>query len=88
MANTFKTPGITTGEIELFIWETNPKLRNVNNEIKFLINSSLTIAQGDHILTHFKSQQSQYTITEVIDRKKSPYIGKDYVTAKTTWKQL
>ncbi len=73
-------------ECHLMIWEQDPNKRNVNNEIKFNIPSTIKIEVGDQIRCRTGGAKfSCYEITEIIEIKPSSISNFSYITAKTKW---
>ena len=70
----------------LMVWETQQVKRNINNEVKFLVASSLNVNIGDTIIGNYSGDSvSYYEITEIKSRRPSSTTGKDYLIAETKW---
>lgn len=74
-----------TKQVHLMMWETNPNLRNYNNEIKFYLSDGETPNEGDKIYTKTGDKYSVFTITEITEIRKGSVSGMNYVTAKSSW---
>lgn len=73
--------------VHLMIWETDPTKRNINNEIKFNLKEDIELVVGDKIRCYLDQQkESVYTITEILETRKSSFSGYNYITAKSSWK--
>lgn len=71
---------------DLMIWETDSRLRNTNNEVKFVTPTSQDVKVGDVLIGNYSAESvSCYEITEIVDRRKSALNKKDYLTVRTKW---
>ena len=74
-----------TKDCNLMVWETNPKLRNTNNVIKFYVPKSTEVNINDEIFIKGADKNSIYKITEIIDKRSAYISNMNYITAKTDW---
>lgn len=74
-----------TKNVHLMTWETNPSKRNTNNTITF-VSTLDNIEKGQKIYCSVSDgKYSTYTITNVIDKRKSSHNGMINYKAKTKW---
>jgi hypothetical protein len=72
--------------IDLMIWESNPKKRNTNNEVKMVAPINQEIKVGDVLVGLYSPEKINcYQITEIVSRKPSSLGGKDYLIVRTKW---
>lgn len=79
-----------TKGVDLMIWETNPRMRNKNNEIKFLSNQKHS--EGDVIVCLIGDDGtevniSSYELTNIKEQRDS-VTGRNYVTADSKWSRM
>ena len=73
-------------DCHLMTWETEPKKRNINNEIKFNISKLSVVEVGDVIKVKLPEDRfSCYEIIDIVDVKDSSIIKMNYITAKIKW---
>lgn len=68
-------------------WEQNPNKRNVNNRITFLVDENQEVNVEDILVGDNLNGvgRSTYTITEIVERRKSKQTGHDHLTVLTHW---
>lgn len=71
---------------DLMIWESAPKRRNKNNQVKFVVPSHQEVKVGDVIIGNYSVESiSCYEITEIKNRREASINKKDYLTVLTRW---
>lgn len=77
---------INDRDCNLMIWELNPKKRNTNNTINFVVPNDRPVNVGDTILGREQlDRQSHYKITEILERRPASLKKRDYIVAKSEW---
>lgn len=69
----------------MMVWECDPKLRNLNNEVKLYFNSKKKLEVGDRIAGTGidEGKVGYYEVEEIVDSRPGAVQGFNYVTTKT-----
>lgn len=71
----------------LLVWETNPRLRNKNNEVQLVVHNNTPINVGDVIFRCPTDETtSSYEITEILKSRPAALKEHTHFTVKTKWK--
>ena len=75
--------------VDLMIWETNPRKRNLNNKITFLSSEEIEVNVGDVIIARpIGASVSSYEVLEILEKRPAALTGKIHYTVYSNWKRI
>ncbi|CAA0254495.1 hypothetical protein [Tenacibaculum maritimum] len=73
-------------KVHLMTWETNPRKRNINNEVTIIASDEIDVNTGDVIfITPINEKASSYEVLKVTQKRNAALSNHKHYTITTKW---